>query len=70
MTDDSTTGTDLVSALNRWQDSGAVWRVVERTPSRITVALLRCDGGEEVQRLSSSNPVWLAFLRARTSSEE
>jgi hypothetical protein len=70
MSDDSTTGTDLVRVLNRWQDSGAVWRVVERTPSRITVALLRCDGGEEVQRLSSSNPIWLAFLRGRRSSEE
>jgi hypothetical protein len=70
MTDDATTGSELVATLNRWHDSGAVWRVVERTPSRVTVALLRCDGGEEVQRLSSANPVWLTFLDGRTSSEE
>jgi hypothetical protein len=67
---DDRTGAELVSALTRWQDSGAVWRVLERTSSAATVALLRCDGGEEVERLTSGDPAWLAFLDGRDSSED
>ena len=43
-------GTELVETLRRWHGSGAVWRVAERRPSGVTVALLRCDAGEEVER--------------------
>jgi hypothetical protein len=63
-------GTDLVSALVRWQQSGGTWRVVGRRPDRVTVALLRCDGGEEVDRLDSSDPLWLEHLRGREGSED
>lgn len=70
MVDEARTGAELVSTLNRWQDSGAVWRVVERRSSWVTVALLRCDAGEEVERLTSSEPLWLAFLDGRRSSED
>ena len=54
-----------VETLTRWEDHGAVWRVVARTPSRVTVALCRCDGGEEVDRLVSDDPDLLAFVGAR-----
>lgn len=70
MSDEGRSGAELVRALARWQDSGAVWRVLERRPSRVTVAFLRCDGGEEVERLTSGNPLWLAFLDGRDSSED
>jgi hypothetical protein len=61
---------DEVDQLVRWQDAGAVWRVVARSEAAVTVALLRCDGGEEVGRLVSSSRAWLDFLRGRESSED
>jgi hypothetical protein len=69
-TEDGRSGADLVRALLRWHDAGAVWRVVDRRSDRITVALLRCDGGEEVERISSTEPAWRAYLHDRSSSEE
>ncbi|WP_150242898.1 hypothetical protein [Nocardiopsis quinghaiensis] len=61
---------DPVEVLVRWEDHGAVWRVVERTPSGVTVALCRCDGGEEVERLVSDDPALLAFVDGRHTSPE
>nr|WP_236567801.1 MULTISPECIES: hypothetical protein [unclassified Nocardiopsis] len=55
---------DPVAVLRRWEEHGAVWRVVERSPGRVTVALCRCDGGEEVERLVSGDPRLLAFVDA------
>ena len=59
-----------VAALERWYAAGAVWRVVDRTPDEVTVALLRCDGGEEVERITSGARAWLDFLAERESSED
>ncbi|MFD6949990.1 hypothetical protein A6A08_08510 [Nocardiopsis sp. TSRI0078] len=61
---------DPVQVLVRWEDHGAVWRVVERSPSRVAVALCRCDGGEEVERLVSDDPALLAFVDGRDASTE
>ncbi|BCI52374.1 hypothetical protein NIIDNTM18_16520 [Mycolicibacterium litorale] len=61
---------DRVEELMRWQDSGAVWTVVSRTPERVTIALLRCDGGEEVDRFTSADPEVLRFVGDRTDSTE
>jgi hypothetical protein len=58
-----------VATLERWEGSGAVWRVVSRSAAGVTVALCRCDGGEEVGRLSSDDPELIAFLGDRLSSE-
>ena len=69
-TDDDSTGAALVHALVRWHAAGGVWRVVDRKPDEVTVALLRCDGGEEVERLRSADPAWLAYLDGRSASEE
>ena len=60
---------ERVAALQRWETSGAVWRVLSRTPSGVTVSLCRCDGGEEVERFSSDDPALLAYLDGRDSSE-
>lgn len=59
-----------VEVIRRWQDSGGLWRVLSRTASRVEVALLTCTGGEEMGRLSSSDPELLAFIGARWSSED
>ena len=63
-------GADLVADLLRWETSGAVWRVVHRTPEEVTVALLRCDGGEEMGRLRGGGSTWLTFLEGREGSED
>ncbi len=61
---------DPVEELRRWEDSGAHWQVVSRTADRLTIALLRCDGGEEVERLVSDDPALLAFVGVRDHSED
>ena len=61
------TGDDPVETLRRWEEFGAVWEVVHRTPEQATVSLRRCDGGEEVSRLVSGDPRLLAFLAERAN---
>jgi hypothetical protein len=61
---------DRVAELQRWQDAGAVWEVVSRKGPIVTVALLRCDGGEEVDRFASDDPRLLDFIGDRRSSTE
>lgn len=61
---------DRVAELQRWEDSGAVWSVVSRRPDRVTVALLRCDAGEEVDRFTSDDPRLLDYIGARVSSTD
>jgi hypothetical protein len=61
---------DRVAELQRWQDTGAIWEVVSRKGDGVTVALLRCDGGEEVDRFTSDDPRLLAFIGDRRSNAE
>lgn len=61
---------DRVEDLQRWEDSGAHWRVLTRTADSLTIALLRCDGGEEVDRFTSADPRLLDFVGTRISDEE
>jgi hypothetical protein len=61
---------DRTAELQRWQDSGAVWEVISRKGGGVTVALLRCDGGEEVDRFTSDDPNLLSFIGDRLTSEE
>ena len=43
---------------------------MHRSDEQVTVALLRCDGGEEMGRLSGGDAAWLALLDGRESSED
>ena len=61
---------DRVAELQRWQDAGAVWEVISRKSQSVTVALLRCDGGEEVDRFTSDDPALLEFIGDRRSNTE
>ena len=61
---------DRVAELQRWQDSGAVWEVISRHGDTVTVALLRCDGGEEMERFTSSDPRLLGFIGDRQRSDD
>ncbi|MCW2511634.1 MAG: hypothetical protein JWR11_676 [Mycobacterium sp.] len=53
---------DYVAELERWQDAGATWQVVALTSGGVTVALMRCDGGEEVDRFTSDDARLLEFV--------
>ncbi len=59
-----------VDILRRWEESGAVWRVASDTSAGLTIVLMRCDGGEEVDRLVSEDPDLVAFVADRSSSED
>lgn len=61
---------DAIATLLRWTDSGAHWRVLQRTREEVTISLITCTGDEEVHRLTSADPELLAWLGARTSSED
>lgn len=61
---------DRVADLQRWQDSGAHWRVLTRTADSLTISLLRCDGGEEVDRFTSSDPRLFEFVGGRSGSDD
>lgn len=51
-----------VERLRRWEDFGGVWRVVALSPDRASVALCRCDGGEEVERVDSTDRALIAYV--------
>jgi hypothetical protein len=61
---------DLVDVLRRWEDAGALWRVISRRRNAVTVALFRCDGGEEVERFTSADLDLLSFIGDRLSSAD
>ena len=56
--------------LRRWEEFGGTWRVLSRTPRHVTVSLCRCDGGEEVERLTSDDAALMSYLGRRASSGE
>ncbi len=58
-----------VAVLRRWEQRGAGWQVVGRGSEGLAVALLTCDGGEEVDRLVSADPALADYLAGRESSE-
>jgi hypothetical protein len=59
-----------VRVLRRWEDSGAVWRVTSRSVGRIEISLLSCDAGEEMDRLTSTDPELLGYVGARDGSDQ
>lgn len=52
---------DLATVL-RWQASGGTVQVLAWGPP-VMVALITCDGGQEMQRLTSTEPDLAAHLR-------
>ncbi len=65
MTHDDHSSNPSVAALLRWEEHGALWRVVAHTGTAVTVSMLTCDGGTEVDRLVSDDPELVAFVDAR-----
>ncbi|QRY60835.1 hypothetical protein JVX90_10180 [Gordonia sp. PDNC005] len=56
---------DDLERLQRWEDAGAQWAVEALRSDSVTISLLRCDGGEEVDRFTSTDPRVLALCRER-----
>lgn len=54
--------TTPLDQLRRWEDSGGTWTVLSRSGGHAVVALLRCDGGEIVDRLESDDAALLAYV--------
>jgi len=53
-----------LARLRRWEDAGGTWQVAVRRPEGTTLSLCRCDGGEEMDRFTSSEPDLLDYLAA------
>ena len=53
---------DPVDVLRRWQDAGAVWKVLHQQGDRLTIGLFTCDGGEEVSRFTAEDPALAHFV--------
>jgi hypothetical protein len=58
-----------VEKLQRWELSGATWRVVRRSAGSAEVELCACTG-ELMERLTSGDPRLLEFLDARAGAED
>ena len=61
---------EALTRLLRWEESGAAWRVLVRTPDAVELSLLTCDAGEEVDRLLTADPAVLAHIGDRSRSEQ
>jgi hypothetical protein len=62
-------GETAAETLQRWEEHGAVWRLLELGEEGAVVELCTCFG-EPVDRLESSDPELLELLRRRPSSED
>ena len=58
-----------LETLCRWESAGGHWLVLSRRPAGLIVSLLRCDGGEEMQRIASVDPAFEAYMAAHCSPE-
>jgi hypothetical protein len=54
--------------LRRWEDHGATWRVLHVSDAKAIVSLCACTG-EPVDRLESSDPELIAFVRERSDPD-
>ncbi len=61
---------DPVAALRRWEESGAVWRVEQRACGTVTIALMTCDGGEQVGQVRCTEDAVEDFLAGRLTNAD
>ncbi|WP_210508241.1 hypothetical protein [Naasia sp. SYSU D00057] len=62
--------TSPLARVLRWEDAGGTWRRETGGAEQASVVLCRCDGGEEVERIVSSDPELLAFLDGVPADDE
>ena len=61
------TDASALDVLLRWERAGGTWEVLGSSADSVTVALCRCDGGEEVDRIESADTELAAYVRGRPS---
>lgn len=66
--DDS--ASDPLEVLRRWVAAGGTWRVVGGAGGRLSIALLTCDGGEEMSRLTSDDERVRRFVEGPERSDD
>jgi hypothetical protein len=59
---------DAVEKLRRWEESGAVLRVLELSATRAVVDLCACTG-EPMERLTSADPQVIDYLTPRADPQ-
>lgn len=60
----------MPAAVDRWELSGGTWAVSHAGGGSATVDLLRCDGGELVERIRLSDPAELRWAAAQFANGE
>jgi hypothetical protein len=58
-----------LEVLRRWEDAGAVWRILSRSDAGVDIALLTCSAGEEASRIHTSDPDVMAYVAGREGSD-
>ena len=58
-----------LEVLRRWEDAGAVWRILSRSVAGVDIALLTCSAGEEASRIHTSDPDVMAYVAGREGSD-
>ncbi len=53
---------DSVADLERWRDHGATYRVLELCDDHVVIELCTCFG-EPIERVESTDPTLIAYLR-------
>jgi hypothetical protein len=61
--------TSDLETLLRWETAGGTWRLGTRRGDTLTIALCRCDGGEEVDRLVSADPSLRAYVEQAVADD-
>lgn len=54
-----------LARLLRWEDSGGGWRVAAAGSGSLTLSLVTCDGGEEMEVITSAEPAVLEHVGGR-----
>jgi hypothetical protein len=60
-------GEATIEALERWEEFGAIWRLVDISRDRAVVELSTC-AGERIDRLEAVSPEVVEWVRARGAS--
>jgi hypothetical protein len=61
--------TSDLEKLRRWETAGGTWRWETQRGDTVTIALCRCDGGEEVDRLVSAEPALREYVEQAAAED-
>lgn len=56
---------DDLARLHRWEEAGGTWQVDQAGDGWVAISLLRCDGGEEIDRFTTRDERVLAYVDSR-----